>query len=182
MLATNKEIKRVCDRILYEFGLFDELKKIGAPHIIGSYIMDMMAANDLDIDVENDRMSLEKLYDLTAFVLKTFKPTWYEAKREVNSNGNTVWFHGFEFQIEGELFNIDIWFFNREMIENAEAYCRRIASQATDEQRNTVIKFKRELIRRGLYRFDRYTSVHVYEAVLEKHITDIDQLLNHYLL
>ena len=181
MLSANNEIKRVCDRILYEFGLFDELKKIGTPHIVGSYIMDMMVGNDLDIDVENDRMSLEKLYDLTAFVIKTFKPTWYEAKQEVN-NGNTAWFHGFEFQIEGELFNVDIWFFNRDTIENAEAYCRRLASQATGEQRNTIIKFKRELINRGLYRFDRYTSMHVYEAVLEKHITDIDQMLNHYLL
>ena len=181
MLSANNEIKRVCDRILYEFGLFDELKKIGTPHIVGSYIMDMMVGNDLDIDVENDRMSLEKLYDLTAFVIKTFKPTWYEAKQEVN-NGNTVWFHGFEFQIEGELFNVDIWFFNWDTIENAEAYCRRLASQATGEQRNTIIKFKRELINRGLYRFDRYTSMHVYEAVLEKHITDIDQMLNHYLL
>ncbi|MCH5351245.1 MAG: hypothetical protein J1F39_04695, partial [Clostridiales bacterium] len=90
MLSTNKEIKRVCDRILYEFGLFDELKKIGAPHIVGSYIMDMMAANDIDIDVENDKMSLEKLYGLTEFVIKTFKPTWYEEKQEVDGNGNTV--------------------------------------------------------------------------------------------
>ena len=182
MLLTNGEKKRVSDRILYEFGLFNELKKIGTPHIIGSYRMDMMVANDLDIDVENDKMSLEKLYGLTEFILKTFHPTWYEAKQEMNEEGKTVWFHGFEFQIEGDCFNIDVWFFNRETISKAENYCEQIASQSTSMQKEIIVNLKRELISRGLYRFDKYTSMHVYEAVLEKHIMDIEALLNFYQL
>ena len=51
--------KEQADFILYKCGLLDELKKYGCPHIIGSYRMDMMAWNDLDIDVENSGMSLE---------------------------------------------------------------------------------------------------------------------------
>lgn len=182
MLTTNKEKKRISDKILYEFGLFDELKKIGIPHIIGSYRMDMMVQNDLDIDVENDAMSLEKLYELTAFILKTFQPVWYEAKQEVNHEGNTVWFQGFEFKIEDDLFNVDVWFFNRETILKAEEYCETIASQSTDEQKEAIINLKRELISRGLYRFDKYTSMHVYEAVLEKHVSGIGEFLNLYQL
>jgi len=42
------------DYILYDMGLLCELKKYGTPHIIGSCRMDMMAWNDLDIDIEND--------------------------------------------------------------------------------------------------------------------------------
>ncbi len=182
MSQTNQEIKRMCDKILYEYGLFDELKKIGVPHIIGSYRMDMMANNDLDIDVENDKMSLEKLYKLTAFVLKTFHPVWYEAKQEVTIEGNTVWFHGFEFIIEDELFNVDVWFFNRDTISKAEDYCDKIANQSTAEQKARIISLKQELIKRGLYRFDKYASIHVYEAVLERHITEIEALLNYYRL
>ena len=182
MLTTNKEKKRVSDRILYEFGLFDELKKIGVPHVIGSYRMDMMVKNDLDIDVENDEMSLEKLYELTAFVLKTFHPIWYEAKQEINDEGNPVWFHGFVFQIEDDWFNVDVWFFNQETILKAENYCENIAIQSSDEQKNDIINLKRELISRGLYRFDKYTSMHVYEAVLEKHISGIEELLQNYQL
>lgn len=45
--------------------------------------MDMMAWNDLDIDVENDKMSLDKLYSLTDYIIKTFHPVWYEAKQEL---------------------------------------------------------------------------------------------------
>ncbi|MCH5351015.1 MAG: hypothetical protein J1F39_03495 [Clostridiales bacterium] len=180
MIKTNKEIKRIADRILYEFGLFDELSKIGVPHIIGSYKMDVMAANDVDIDVENDKMSLEKLHELTAFILKTFNPTWYEAKQEVDDIGNTVWFHGFEFIIEDELFNVDVWFFDREAIKRAENYYDKISSQATDGQKNTIIALKRELIARGLYKPDMYTSMHVYEAVLEKNVVDIERFLRLY--
>lgn len=182
MITTNKEKRRVSDRILYEFGLFDELKKIGVPHIIGSYRMDMMANNDLDIDVENDKMSLEKLYKLTVFVIKTFHPIWYEAKQEVNDEGKTVWFLGFEFEVEDDLFNIDVWFFDRDTILKTENYCDKIASQSSIEQKAVIISLKQELISRGLYRFDKYTSMHVYEAVLEKHITDIEALLNLYQL
>ena len=35
-----------------------QLYQIGTPYIIGSYSMDMMAWNDLDIDIENHAMSI----------------------------------------------------------------------------------------------------------------------------
>lgn len=67
-----KEIKKYADYFLYECGLFEELQKYGNTHIIGSYRMDMMAWNDLDIYVENTNMTLEKLYELSTFIIKKF--------------------------------------------------------------------------------------------------------------
>ncbi|ABX43543.1 hypothetical protein [Lachnoclostridium phytofermentans] len=55
-------VKEQADKLLYDLGLFNELKKYGTPHIIGSYAMNVMACNDLDIDVTNDDMDIEKLY------------------------------------------------------------------------------------------------------------------------
>lgn len=84
--------KKAANRILYEFGLMEQLEKIGVPHIIGSYRMDMMAWNDLDIDIENDNMSIVKLYELSAFIIKTFQPVWYEAKEDcTHMNILRVW-------------------------------------------------------------------------------------------
>lgn len=80
------------DRILYEFGLLKKIEEIGNAHIIGSYRMDMMAWNDLDIDVENDAMSLDRLYELSMFIIKTFQPLWYEAKEEVDTEGKEFGF------------------------------------------------------------------------------------------
>ena len=54
-----KSRKEKADYFLYECGLLSELKEYGAPHMIGSYRMDMMAWNDLDIDIENDGMGCD---------------------------------------------------------------------------------------------------------------------------
>lgn len=176
---TPQNRKAQAKKILYERGLYARLAAIGVPHVIGSYRMDMMAWNDLDIDVENQNMSREKLYDLTNDILKVFSPLWYEAKEEINDEGKTVWFHGFEAMIDGQRWNVDIWFFDRETIRKAEEYCGRIAEQVihTPGSRAAIMRIKEELIARGLYGFDKYTSMDVYRAVLEQRIRSAEELL-----
>ena len=170
--------KSAADYILYQTGLLNELNKIGAPHIIGSYKMDMMAWNDLDIDIENDAMSLDRLYQLSEYIIKTFKPSWYEAKEEKTADGKTVWFHGFETNIAGELWNVDLWFLDNEAIEAAEKYCDDIAEKTSDIQKKQIIKIKQELIERKLYSFDKFTSVDVYSAVIDNGVTSTAEFLN----
>ncbi len=174
--------KEQADCILYQYNLLNELKKYGTPHIIGSYRMDMMAWNDLDIDIENDNMSLDKLYCLSDYIIHTFRPTWYEAKEELNEKNKKVWFHGFEMFLGGELWNIDLWFFDKETIRKSEQYCDDIVNRVKNEPdlRESIIKLKRELINRNQYSFYQYTSIDVYEAVLNRHIFDIDSSLTNY--
>lgn len=167
------------NHILYDLGLLSELNKYGKPHLIGSVKMNLMAWNDLDIDVENDSMSLDKLYLLTNYILNHFNPTWYEAKEEINEQGNRVWFHGFEFYLDDEFWNVDIWFLDKETIEKAEKYCDDISKKIEDNDRlkKAILEMKQELINRNLYSFDKYTSMNVYDAVLNKGITDIDDFI-----
>lgn len=173
----NADRKAGADRILYEFGLLKKVEEIGNSHIIGSYRMDMMAWNDLDIDIENDMMSLDKLYELTTFIINTFHPVWYEAKEEINDSGKRVWFHGFETMITGELWNVDLWFFDKEIISDAEKYCDNIANNTNQTQKDIIVSIKSELISRGLYSFDRYKSIDVYKAVLESNVKNVDDFL-----
>mgnify|MGYP006876754034 FL=1 len=182
-MKSNAERKRSADKILYDMGLWERLCKIGTPHIIGSYKMDMMAWNDLDIDIENQAMSIEKLYELTYYILHTFHPIWYEAKEEINEDGKTVWFHGFHTMIDEELWNLDLWFFDLATISKAEAYCRNIMKMVkqTPESQEYIIKMKQELQKRGLYGFEQYSSMDVYRAVLEQGIVDTDELLSRYI-
>ena len=165
------------NRILYDFGLLEKLEEIGKPHIIGSYRMDMMAWNDLDIDIENYEMTMDKLYELSSFILNTFHPTWYEAKEEINEEGKRVWFHGFETVITGELWNIDLWFFDRETIADAERYCDDIAQRTCQIQKDRIVQIKEELIARDLYSFEKYKSLDVYKAVLENDVADVEEFL-----
>ena len=125
-MIKSDELKANADRILYDFGLHHKLEEIGTAHLIGSYRMDMMAWNDLDIDIENQDMSQEKLYELTAFIIERFHPVWFEGKEEINDKGQKVWFLGFETMITGKLWNVDLWFFDRDTIRDAEAYCDNI--------------------------------------------------------
>jgi len=177
----SKNARKVqADRLLYEFGLLDRLEEIGDAHIIGSYRMDMMAWNDLDIDIDNSTMSLEKLHALSAFIIRVFHPVWYEAKEEITAEGKTIWFHGFETIITGELWNVDLWFFDKETIAVAEQYCDDIRLSASPEQKDCIVRIKSELLRRGLYSFEQYRSVDVYKAVLEDRVTSVEEFLSRY--
>jgi len=175
-------LKREADRLLTEFGLLDILREYGEPHVIGSVSMDLMAWPDLDIDVTNTGMCLEKLHRLTRTLLDRFSPVWYEAKEEITDEGKTVWFHGLETEITGTRWNIDIWFFDAETIEKAEAFCNSIREKTKDNPslREAVLTLKKELLSRGLYSFEKYRSMDVYKAVLELGICDIDTFLTRY--
>lgn len=176
-MLNNADRKANADRLLYEYDLMKKLKEIGKPHIIGSYRMNMMAWNDLDIDIENDDMSLDKLHDLSAFIISTFHPVWYEAKEELNDEGKRVWFHGFETMITGELWNFDLCFFDKETISHAERYCDKIANNTSQAQKDAIVSIKNELISRGLYSFEKYKSMDVYKAVLEADVKNADEFL-----
>lgn len=174
-----QERRATANRFLFNLGLLDTLRQYGEPHPIGSYRMDMMASNDLDIDVRNDHMSLEKLHDLTRSILTTFRPCWYEAKEEQTETGKTVWFHGFETRIFGDLWNVDIWFFDDETIAKAEQFCDDLGEKVkTDPSlRDVTITIKQDLLDKGLYGFGKYTSMDIYQAVFDRGVRSTDTFI-----
>ena len=112
--------------------------------------------------------------------MDTFHPVWYEAREEADGGGKTVWFQGFEAMIDGEKWNFDLWFFDRETIEKAETFCDGIAARATPAQRESITEMKRGLLARGLYSFEKFCSMDVYRAVLEENIQTIERFLERY--
>ena len=84
--------------------------------------------------------------------------------------------------VEGQLWNIDIWFFDKDTIKKAEQYCDSITQQVSDMPglKRSIIDIKQELIARKLYSFEQYTSMDVYNAVLNQQITIIDNFLVSY--
>lgn len=77
----------------------------------------------------------------------------------------------------GELWNVDLWFFDSETISAAEQYGDNIASQTDQKQKAQIVAIKSELIKRGLYSFDKYKSIDVYKAVLENGVENADEFL-----
>ncbi len=165
------KFKNNANKLLYDFGLLNELNNYGTPFIVGSYAMDLMAWNDLDIYVSNESMTTEKLYELTSFILNTFHPVWYEAKKDV-VDVKTAWFHGFETEILGELCNVDIWFFDNDTITEALNFSENIKQNLWDNPRlkEVVINIKQSLIANEQYGFDKFSSMDVYTAVFEDNV------------
>ena len=79
--------------------------------------------------------------------------------------------------ITGELWNVDIWFFDKDKIAAAEGYCDSIVQRTAPEQKQQIVAIKEELIRRGLYSFETYRSI----AIIPKIIMFIRFLLCYWL-
>lgn len=50
--------KNNANKLLYDFDLLNELNNYGTPFVVGSYAVDLMAWNDLDIYVSNESILL----------------------------------------------------------------------------------------------------------------------------
>ncbi len=173
--------KNNADKLLYDFGLLNELNNYGTPYIVGSYAMDLMAWNDLDIYVSNESMSTEKLYEMTSFILNTFHPVWYEAKKDV-IDGKAAWFHGFETEVLDELCNVDIWFFDNDTITKALDFSKNIKQKllVNPELKEIVINIKQSLIANEQYGFDKFSSMDVHKAVFENNVRSYTDFIEKY--
>lgn len=170
------------EKLLDSLRLTDHLERFGSVHMIGSYNTDLMASNDIDIYVENSRMSLELLHELTVYILNSYSPVWYEAREEVTKDGKVVWFHGFECVFSGERWNFDIRFVDRETIDEAERFCNEIklVTEGYPAKKNAIMEIKIGLISRGMYSYDKYNSMDVYRAVLEQNISTFEGFVQNY--
>ena len=68
---------------------------------------------------------------------------------------------------------------NKDSIEQTEKYCDDVLAKIKDNKqlRTAIIDIKQELIKRNLYSFDKYTSMDVYDAVLNKNIINVDDFI-----
>lgn len=176
----NVELKALCDRVLYGFALFDYLHTIGKSHIIGSYKMNIMAIPDLDIAVENEDMSLEKLYATMNHIFKTIRPTSIKADEIVNKNGKKEWTISFTKDIKNEKLNVDICFISKQKIDRIEVFCEQMSKLLSEEARLATIEIKQQLVLAQRYNGNPYTSSEVYDAVVNRGIRSYQQFLEKY--
>lgn len=68
------------------------------------------------------------------------------------------------------------------MIKKTETYCDYISEKVKNNEqlRTAIVEIKQELIKRNLYSFDKYTSMNVYDAVINKGIMDISDFIERY--
>lgn len=176
-----EKIKRQADDILYKYNLFDELSKYNKVYFIGSYRMDLMIWNDLDLYVDNVDVKMSDIYKIIDFIIIKFKPIWFEAK-EGRENNKKYYFIGFETNIFDKLWNIDIRFICKSDINESITYCENISTIAKNDTniKNAINNIKLQLIDDDNYSYDKYTSIDVYNAVINKGIRNINEFYSMY--
>lgn len=173
-------IRDKADELIYQSGLMEILQKYGTVSIVGSYKMEVMTWNDLDIYLDIAEFSSDKYYDMVSELIGMLSPVRFDGFMETDKK---LIFLGLETKMTGESWNIDIWWKDKADIEDSMAYaCELIKKmEQNPELKKAVIKIKQDLINRKLYGLDKgkvhYHSKEIYDAVFEKGILSTEQFL-----
>ena len=172
-------IRETADALLAHTALLQALRPHDAA-IVGSYAMDLMSWNDLDIYVDIGEMSVEKWNALAARVIMALQPVRIDGFCDAEKGS---WFFGTELIFGGERWNIDIWGKTAQQIEAALAQNRQLRARfdADAAARDAMLQIKRGLIERKMYGFDKgrvhFHSPEIYAAVLEKGVRSLEEFL-----
>lgn len=170
-------IRENADAMLHRTGLLDVLKGCGEATVVGSYAMDAMAWNDLDVYVALS----DDFHEMVGAAMRAVQPVRFDGFCDAGRQ-----FLGMETVITGERWNIDIWVRTAAEIEDVMEKNRAMKQRfdAYPEARQAMLDIKHALIARGMYGFDKgkrhYHSPEIYEAVLEKDVRTVEELLEMY--
>jgi hypothetical protein len=174
----NQQIKNEADDILYRQELLAILSNYGVPHITGSYALNLMTWRDLDIYLQNEYMNEVEFFQLGAEINKKYQPVKmsYRNEKITQTKGlplGLYWgvYLGNE---RKDAWKIDIWAVNENECQRLLKFCDDIASKLTPLNKQVILTIKSNCWQDPEYR-RTYTSGDIYEAVLGKGITSLEE-------
>lgn len=179
-LAISTKFKSEADEIFQQTKLLDVLSAYGTVHIIGSYVLDVMARPDLDIFVtasENDlqkaKAIMHQILDLDYFYEIAFADH-VAVQLWSNIRGYYIQPHKL---IGDHDWKLDIWLSTDEFFNNkTQEYLTRLEkSDKTAELRAKIIELKLHFRNGEKYR-DKINGEKIYKTVLDNPDLSIDQL------
>jgi len=178
------DIRENAERILKEYGLLEKFGRYGIVHIVGSYKMNLMTWNDLDINIENEKYTPNMVFSLSNDLNEILKPYRFEG---FCIEKERSYFYGCETYIIGEPWNIDIWFKNRPKIIETEKNNEKVMEYITANPslKNVIIEIKLKLIELRLYGIQKFSNKHyhsneIYNAVLNEGIKNFNDFIEKY--
>jgi len=148
---------------------------------VGSYVMHTMTWRDLDFERMADEPDWDDHWRLGQALARIRWVWWFscvDAYRGIHSPGDTGYYWGLRASDPdgGPIWKVDLWTARPQ--EFAPALERRARWQAlmTEARRLDILAIKEAVCTRPEYR-KTMLSVHIYEAVLEQQIREIDAFL-----
>ncbi len=162
-------------KTFYQLHLKNILESYGEVILTGSYELDLMVWRDLDIYMDVKNINQMDIYELSTKIFHAYRPLWFETKDTFNEESGCPkgYFIGFESKIFNEqMWNVDIWFTDRNYINKHQLYMREIKKHLDDNVRKIILNLKKELIKLPVYGH-QILSVDIYQAVLYHGIKDM---------
>jgi hypothetical protein len=182
LLNLNLGIKKEADEILYQKGLFDILNSFGTAHISGSYGLDLMTWRDLDIYLQVDDPSSIDFFSIGSKISKAFNPVKMSFRNELIAKTKGLplgLYWGIYLGNEREgAWKIDIWAVNTSECERLLKFCSDLKLKLSSATILQILDIKSRCWKDPQYR-KSYLSTDIYNAVLERNVTDIESFNNY---
>ena len=169
----NNNLKKVGDKILYEEGLLDILKKLGKVQIVGSYDLDLLFKPDIDISICVEEYDLKKYFSVCVEIADRIKPIRIKYIDQSVAKFDafpfsTGYFLGMDIKRENIKWSIDGWVFTPDIYEERIAYHDSIKERINESNREILVNIKS-----SIYENPNYRSVDLYQSVLFDGITSL---------
>jgi len=179
LLNTSNKYKKVADDFLQSSQLLTVLKRYGRIEFEGAYAGNVMLHGDIDIKViRNTNYTQDEMFTILQDIYGTcgdsfrslfIKADWDDPRLgQQFPNGRYI---GFKTYINDERWKFDVWFISE--AENARDRGKLDISkmELSEEQRRKILEFKQYRKKHNL----KISGQEIYEAVLEKGITDPEE-------
>ena len=176
----NERLVSQGDKMLKATGVLDILGKgLAPPTIYGSYSYKLMVYPDIDCDIVSENVSQELVAQIAAKLIETDFVRKISVVNTVHTPSRRkgipkgFWI-GIDIPFEGDRWGIDCWYQKPEWrTQTIRPYSDEL-QHISAEQKDAILLIKHWLIINGLYDKKSYTSVDVYDAVLDKNVTSVE--------
>jgi hypothetical protein len=177
LIAQEEELQRQAHEVLGILNLLHFLSKYGRPKIVGSVALGLMTWRDIDIDLEiTGEIRDEDFWQTAQYLLarnEITQVTLVDNRQMKEKNRVPSMYIGGKYQVdEGAIWKLDIRFVS-EQHAIAQKYIDHVSSKLTEERRRAILSIKHVVAQDPRYRTE-ISSVDIYEAVLDKGITDLE--------
>jgi hypothetical protein len=177
----NRDIKAEADELLYAQGLFKILCSYGAPHISGSYSLDLMVWRDLDIYLQVDDLRDVDFFDLGRKINTLLSPVKMSFRNELIGQSKDLpsgLYWGIYLGNErAGAWKIDLWAVEPKECKTLLEYCSDLQRKLTRSKKDEIMAIKSGCWNDPEYRRS-YNSTDIYHSVIEGSVTDLETFRN----
>ena len=177
---TAEALRREGRRLLDETGLLALLSAYGRPHPTGSFVLDLMAWRDLDIELVAEALTVERFFDLGREIATRLKPARmsFRDERIMETPGLPNGLYWGIYLPEPEAWKIDLWAVDQAEQDRRSPYAAWVQNALTAESRRTILEIKSAVWNDPGYR-RAYSSKDIYDAVLSEGVADLTGFLGY---